>query len=101
MTTTFSLRAVDFEPVYGWLEQHGDVIVEVWGLENGRQAALLAYSDGPPDGFTWSNWVSAANQDPSESIALFPDLEVVLATDAEATTLKNVFPAILGAVTSA
>jgi hypothetical protein len=94
MTTTLSLRAADFEPVYGWLEQHGDVQVEVWGLENGRRAALLAYSDGPPDGFSWSNWVSAAGQDPSEALVLFPDLEIALG-DAEATTLKNMFPAML------
>jgi hypothetical protein len=95
MTTTLWLRAADLEPIYGWLEQHGDVRVEVWGLENGRRAALLAYGDGPPDGFSWSNWVSAANQDPSEALALFPDLEVALAGDAEATTLKNAFPAVL------
>src|SRR5580692_10258350 len=64
MATTLSLRGADLEPVYGWLEQHGDVLVEVWGLENSRRAALLAYSDGPPDGFSWSNWVSTAYQDP-------------------------------------
>ena len=52
MPTTLSLRAADLEPFYGWLEQHGEVQVEVWGLENGRRAALLAYSDGPPDGFS-------------------------------------------------
>ena len=101
MTTTLSLPAADFEPVYGWLEQHGDVQAEVWGLETGRRAALLAYSDGPPDGFSWSNWVSASDQDPSEALALFPDLEIALAVDAEATTLKNVFPAILRDVASA
>jgi hypothetical protein len=95
MTMTLSLRAADLEPVYGWLEQHGDVQVEVWGLENGRRAALLAYSAGPPDGFSWSNWVSAVNQDPSEALGLFTDLEIALAADADATTLKNVFPAIL------
>jgi hypothetical protein len=95
MATTFSLRAADLEPIYGWLEQHGDVPVEVWGLENGRRAALLAYSDGPPDGFSWSNWVSTVNQDPSQALALFPDLEIALAADAEATALKGAFPAVL------
>ena len=99
--TTLSLSAADFEPVYSWLEQHGDVQVEVWGLENGRRAALLAYSNGPPDGFSWGNWVSAADQDPSESLALFPDLEIALVADAEATALKNVFPAILRDAASA
>jgi hypothetical protein len=101
MTTSFWLRAADFEPIYGWLEQHGDVQVEIWGLENGRRAALLAYSDGPPDGFSWSNWVSAVNQDPSESLALFPELEIALAAEGEATALKNAFPAILSDVASA
>ena len=100
-TTMLSLRAADLEPIYGWLEQHGDVQAEVWGLENGRRAALLAYSDGPPEGFSWSNWASAANQDPSEALALFPDLEVALAAEAEATTLKNAFPAILSDAPSA
>jgi hypothetical protein len=100
MMTTLSLRSADLEPVYGWLEQHGDIRVEVWGLENGRRAALLAYGDGPPDGFSWSNWVSAASDDPSESLAQFPDLELALAEEAAATTLKNAFPAILRDVVS-
>ena len=94
MTATLCLRAGDFEPVYGWLEQHGEVQVEVWGLENGRRAALLAYSDGPPDGFSWSNWVSATSQDPSDCLAQFPDLELGLAVDADATSLKTAFPAL-------
>jgi hypothetical protein len=100
MATTFLLRAADLEPIYGWLEQHGDVQAEVWGLENGRRAALLAYSDGPPDGFSWSNWVSAVNQDPSQALALFPDLEIALAADAEAASLKGAFPAVLGGTAS-
>jgi len=92
MPTTLSLRAAGLEPVYGWLEQHGEVQVEVWGLENGRRAALLAYSDGPPDGFSWSNWVSTAYQDPSEVMALFQDLEIALAVDSDAASLKAAFP---------
>ena len=95
MTATLSLRAAELEPVYGWLEQHGEVQAEVWGLENGRRAALLAYSDGPPDGFSWSNWVSAAYQDPSEVMPLFQDLEIALAADAEAASLKAAFPDVL------
>ncbi len=101
MTTTFSLRAADLEPVYGWLEQHGDVEAEVWGLENGRRAALLAYSDGSPDGFSWSNWVSAVNQDPSTALDLFPDLQIALGTEGAASDLKNAFPAVLSDVASA
>ena len=92
MPTMLSLRAADFEAVYGWLEQHGDIRVEVWGLENDRRAALLAYSDGPPDGFSWSNWVTTAYQDPSEVMPLFQDLEIALASDAEAALLKGAFP---------
>ena len=101
MTTTFSLRAADLEQVYGWLEQHGEVQAEVWGLENGRRAALLAYSDGPPDGFSWSNWVSAVNQDPSTALDMFPDLQIALVAEGEATDLKNAFPAILSDVAKA
>ena len=95
MPTTLSRSAADLEPVYGWLEQHGDVLVEVWGLENSRRAALLAYSDGPPDGFSWSNWVSTAYQDPSEVMTLFQDLEISLASDADAASLKGAFPGVL------
>jgi hypothetical protein len=93
--TTLLLRSADLEPIYGWLEQHGDVRAEVWGLENGRRAALLAYGDGPPDGFSWSNWVSSVSQDPSESLGMFPDLEISLEADADATTLKSAFPTLL------
>ena len=97
MATTLSLRAVDLEPVYGWLEQHAEVLVEVWGQEQGRRAALLAYSDGQPDGFSWSNWVCAAYQDPSQVMALFEDLEIALAADADAASLKAAFPELLPA----
>jgi hypothetical protein len=95
MATTLSLRAANLEPVYGWLEQHGEAPVEVWGQEHGRRAALLAYSEGPPDGFCWSNWVSAAYRDPSEVMALFPDVEIALVSDAEAASLKGAFPQLL------
>jgi hypothetical protein len=95
MTTTLSLRATDLEQVYGWLEQHGDVQVEVWALENARRVALLAYGEGPPDGFSWSNWVSAAYQDPSEVMALFEDLEIALGSPAAAMSLKGAFPELL------
>ena len=97
MPATLSLRAADLEPVYGWLEQHGEVQAEVWGLENARRAALLAYSDGPPDGFSWSNWVSTAYQDPSEVMTLFQDLEIALAVDADAASLKGAFPGLADA----
>lgn len=91
---TLSLRATDLEAVYGWLEQHGEVQVEVWALENGRRAALLAYSEGPPDGFSWSNWVSTAYQDPSQVMVLFQDLEVSL-PDTDSASLKGAFPGAL------
>jgi hypothetical protein len=92
MPMTLSLRAADLEPIYGWLEQHGEVQVEVWALENDRRAALLAYSDGPPDGFSWSNWVSSAYQDPSEVMALFQSLEIALVSETQAASLKGAFP---------
>ena len=93
MIESLYLRAADLEPIYGWLEQHGDAIVEVWGLENGRRAALLAYGDGPPDGFSWSNWASAASEDPSELLGLFEELELA-AEGAMAAQLSADFPGL-------
>ena len=93
MTTSLTLRSAGFEPVYSWLEQRQDQ-VEVWGLESGRRAALLAYCDGPEDAFGWSNWTRAAYEDPSEILSLFETLE--LATEAAtAASLNAAFPGLL------
>ena len=94
MTTTLSFKSANFEPVYGWLEQRTDVQVDVWGLENGRRAALLAYRDGPSDEYGWSNWAAGAYQDPSELMPLFEDVELETASDAAATSLKIDFPGV-------
>ena len=91
MLTNLYFASASFEPVFGWLEQHGGRAVEVWGLEQGRRMALLAYSDGPGDDFGWSNWARAAYEDPSELCALFEQLELV-AEGETATQLQAAFP---------
>ena len=96
MPTSVFLKAADFEPVYGWFEQHEDLAVQVWGLEEGQRAALLAYSDGPEDDFGWSNWARAAFDDPSQLAMLFDQLELV--ADVGVTTrLSAAFPGSLSA----
>ena len=94
MLTSLYFAPASFEPVYGWLEQHVGVAVEVWGLEQGRRMALLAYSDGPGDDFGWSNWAKAAYEDPSELAMLFEQLELVADGDA-ASQLQAAFPNVL------
>src|SRR6202012_1912827 len=71
MPASLVFKSADFESVYGWLEGQADLMVEVWGMENERRAALLAYNDDPQDGFSWSNWAAAAREDPSELAGLF------------------------------
>lgn len=93
MLTNIFLAVADFEPVYGWLEQHPGLAVEVWGLEQGRRAALLAYSDGPGDDYDWANWARAAYDDPSELAGLFEQLELVAEGETTAQ-LQSAFPGI-------
>jgi len=81
MTTSLFLAPGDFEPVYGWLEDHAGVRVQVWGLDDNRRAALIAYSDGPGDDFGWSNWVCGAYDDRSEIVPLFGRLELIVDAD--------------------
>jgi hypothetical protein len=90
MIVSLYFASGQFEPVYGWLEQHAGLQVEVWGLENGRRMALLAYSDGPGDDYGWANWAKAAYDDPSELSALFEQLELV-AESSVADQLKAAF----------
>jgi hypothetical protein len=78
------------EAVYTWLEQHKGSQVQLWGLENQRRAALLAYSDGPDDDFGWGNWAVKVGDDPSELLAFFEQLELVVDA-AVATTLNATF----------
>jgi hypothetical protein len=91
MTMSLFLAATDprVEAVYAWLEQHPGAQVQLWGQENERRAALLAYSDGGDDTFGWSNWASKAD-DPSELLAFFDKLELVV-DDVQATTLNATF----------
>jgi hypothetical protein len=91
MATSLFLAATDprIEGVYGWLEQHPGSQVQLWGHENQRRAALLAYSDGASDTFGWSNWASKA-EDPSEILAFFDQLELV-AEAGQAVTLNATF----------
>ena len=94
MTTSLFLAPADFEPVYGWFEANAGARVQVWGLDDNRRAALLAYSDGPGDDFGWSNWVTTAYEDPSEILTVFARLE--LAVDADiAASLNAAFPGLL------
>ncbi len=91
MTTSLFLAPADFEPVYGWFEDHAGVRVQVWGLDDNRRGALLAYSDGPGDDFGWGNWVTKAYDDPSEIVPLFGRLELIVDADV-AASLQAAFP---------
>jgi hypothetical protein len=81
------------ERIYGWVEQHPGSQVEFWGLEDSRRFALLAYSDGGDDAFGWSNWATKASQDPSDLVALFDQVEIVVGTEV-ATALEAAFPGL-------
>ena len=96
MLTNLYFASSDFEPVFGWLEQHPGAAVEVWGLEQGRRMALIAYSDGPGDDFGWANWARSTNDDPSGLLAAFEQLELVAESDV-ATQLQAAFPGVLRA----
>ena len=93
MITNLYFASSGFEQVYGWLEQHPGLAVEVWGLETGRRMALLAYSDGPSDDYGWANWARSAYEDPSELAALFEQLELV-AEHETADQLQAAFPGV-------
>ncbi len=94
MITSQFLAPAAFEPVYSWLEDHDGVRVEVWGLDDNRRSALLAYSDGPGDDFGWSNWVTKAYEDPSEILPLFGRLELLVEADV-AASLAAALPGLL------
>ena len=79
------------EGVFGWLEQNGGQPVQLWGWENNRRTALLAYTDGPGDGFGWSNWAAAARPDPSELCPLFQAVELQV-EPGQAAQLSSLFP---------
>jgi LmbE family N-acetylglucosaminyl deacetylase len=96
MSQSLYLHASQLEPVYGWFEQHGEAKVEVWALENARRSALLAYGDGPPDAFGWSNWATSVAQDPSGLLSLFEELELAVDGDT-ATQLSAAFPGLFHA----
>jgi len=96
VTTSLTFAADGFEPIYSWFEQHPEVAVEVWALENAREVALIAYCDGPNDEFGWSNWTRAANEDPSDIVSLFDRLQLT-AEDAVAAQLTAAFPGVFTA----
>jgi hypothetical protein len=93
MPASLVFKSPDFEAVYDWLEGQPDLAVEVWGLENDRRAALLAYNDDPQDGFSWSNWAAAAREDPSELAGLFETLALVAEADV-AAKVSQAFPGV-------
>ena len=96
MTAPLTFASETFEPIYSWFEQHAGMAVEVWGLENGRAVALLAYCNGAQDEFGWSDWARAANEDPSEICGLFERLQLV-AEDAVTAQLTAAFPGVFAA----
>jgi len=98
MATSLFLATNDprVEAVYTWLEQHPGLQAQLWGHEIQRRVALLAYSDGAADTFGWSNWASKA-EDPSEILALFDRLELVV-DDGQAATLNATFLGVFTAV---
>ncbi len=93
MTVSLLLAPANFEAVYTWFENQQGGRAEVWGVDDNRRSALLAYSDGPGDDFGWSNWLTKAYDDPSEILPLFAQLEVVVEDDA-APGLKAAFPGL-------
>ena len=93
MAASLTFKSADFEAVYGWLEGEPSLAVEVWGLEDGRRAALLAYNDNPQEGFSWSNWAAADHEDPSQLAGLFDDLALVAEPDASAK-VAQAFPGV-------
>jgi len=93
MPTNLAFKSANFEAVYGWLENQPDLAVEVWGVEEGRRVALLAYNDNPQDGFSWSNWAAADREDPSGFAELFEDL-ILLAEPDAAAKLSQAFPGV-------
>lgn len=96
MTSSLFIRSSGLEPIFEWLEQQTSASVEVWGLEEGRRAALLAYGAGADDAFDWSNWLHEAYQDPSELVDVFEDIEIAI-DEAGAAALKAAFPGALDA----
>jgi hypothetical protein len=93
MAASLTFKSADFEAVYGWLEGEPSLAVEVWGLEDGRRAALLAYNDNPQDGFSWSNWAAADHEDPSQLAGLFEALALVAEPEASAK-VSQAFPGV-------
>lgn len=99
MLVNLTFASASFEQVFGWLEQHAGLAVEVWGLETGRRMALVAYSDGPGDEFGWANWARSAYEDPSQLSALFETLELVAESET-ADQIKAALPEV-GATSAA
>ncbi len=91
--SSLTFASAAFEPIYAWFEQHPGLAVQVWGLEEGRAVALLAYSDGPDDAFGWANWARAAFEDPSELSGQFERLQLE-ADDSVVAQLNPAFPGV-------
>ena len=73
--------------MYSWLQQRRGSVVQLFGWEAGKKAALLAYGDGADDEFGWANWVTKVADDPSTLLPLFDQLELV--TDEGAASALN------------
>jgi hypothetical protein len=99
MSESLLFSTASFEAIYGWLEAHEDAQVEVWGLEDDRRAALLAYRNAPPDSFGWSDWARRAYDDPSELSGVFETLELVTSAEV-AAGLKAAFAGVFSPAAS-
>ena len=89
MTVSLIVRVDEtrLEAVYSWLQQRRGSVVQLFGWEAGKKAALLAYGDGADDEFGWANWVTKVADDPSTLLPLFDQLELV--TDEGAASALN------------
>ena len=98
MTVSLIVRVDEprLEAVYSWLQQRRGSVVQLFGWEAGKKAALLAYGDGADDEFGWANWVTKVADDPSTLLPLFDQLELVT-DEGAASALNALFLGVLQA----
>ncbi len=98
MTVSLPLKVDEprLEAIYSWLQQRRGSAVQLFGWEEGKKAALLAYGDGADDGFGWSNWATKVADDPSTLLPLFDQLELVT-DEAAASALNALFLGVFSA----
>ena len=79
MTMSLMIKAGEprLEAIYARLQQLQGAQAQLFGWDDGRRAALLAYGGGAEDPFGWSNWMTKLADDPSTLLAGFEALELV------------------------